>query len=123
MHSQTGTPDRQDQELAELQRRLKRSGSLTIWFNPAMTWDAAPSSKHGRRRTFIDAARQTCLTMKVLFALTLRQTKGFAQSLLRRVGLNRSVPDYSALSSRQKALKFNFAGSVATADRQHRHQG
>ena len=28
---------------------LKRRGSLTIWFDPAMTWDAAPTGKRGRQ--------------------------------------------------------------------------
>jgi len=27
---------------------LKRRGSLTIWFDPAMTWEAAPTGKRGR---------------------------------------------------------------------------
>ena len=34
-----------------------------------------------------DAAVQTCLTLKVLFAMSLRQTTGFVQSLQRLVGL------------------------------------
>ncbi|MCL4188220.1 MAG: hypothetical protein KJZ85_11480, partial [Rhodobacteraceae bacterium] len=28
---------------------LKRRGSLTVWFDPAMTWDAAPTGKRGRQ--------------------------------------------------------------------------
>ena len=28
---------------------LKRRGSLTIWFDPAMTWEAAPTGKRGRQ--------------------------------------------------------------------------
>jgi len=48
---------------------LKRRGSLTIWFNPKMNWDANPTGKRGRARTFSDAAIQTCLTLKVLFGI------------------------------------------------------
>ncbi len=62
---------------------LKRRGSLTIWFDPAMTWEAAPTGKRGRRPAYGDAAIQTCLTMKVLFGMALRQTTGFVDSLLR----------------------------------------
>jgi len=47
---------------------LKRRGSLTIWFDPAMTWEAAPTGKRGRQPDYSDAAIQTCLTMKVLSA-------------------------------------------------------
>lgn len=43
---------------------LKRRGSLTIWFDPAMTWEAAPAGKRGRQPDYSDAAIRTCLTMK-----------------------------------------------------------
>ena len=71
---------------------LKRRGSLTIWFDPAMTWDAVPTGKRGRQPDYSDAAIQTCLTMKVLFGMALRQTTGFVESLLRLIGLDWAVP-------------------------------
>ena len=83
---------------------LKRRGSLTIWFDPEMTWEARPTGKRGRQPTYSDAAIQTCLTMKVLFGMALRQTTGFVESLLQLSGLNWSVPDFSTLSRRQKSL-------------------
>jgi hypothetical protein len=66
---------------------LKRRGSLTIWFDPAMTWGARPTGKRGRQpdysgeedqktvqwTVFPTNAIQTCLTMKVLFGMALRQ--------------------------------------------------
>lgn len=87
---------------------LKRRGSLTIWFDPAMTWEAAPTGKRGRQPDYSDAAIQTCLTMKVLFSMALRQTTGFVESLLRLIGLDWAVPDFSTLSRRQKTLKVNI---------------
>lgn len=87
---------------------LKRRGSLTIWFDPAMTWEAAPTGKRGRQRDYSDAAIQTCLTMKVLFGMALRQTTGFVESLVRLIGLDWAVPDFSTLSRRQKTLKVNI---------------
>jgi hypothetical protein len=87
---------------------LKRRGSLTIWFDPAMSWEAAPTGKRGRQPAYGDAAIQTCLTMKVLFGMALRQTTGFVESLLRLVGLVWAVPDFSTLSRRQKTLKVNI---------------
>jgi len=50
---------------------LKRRGSLTIWFDPAMTWEAALTGKRGRQPDYSDAAIQTCLTLKVLFGMAL----------------------------------------------------
>ena len=62
---------------------LKRRGSLTIWFDPAMTWAAAPTGRRGRPQNYSNTAIQTCLTMKVLFGMALRQTTGFVASPLR----------------------------------------
>jgi hypothetical protein len=87
---------------------LKRQGSLTIWFDPEMSWDGAPTSRRGRQQSYSDAAIQTCLSMKVLFGMALRQTTGFVESLLRLVGLDWAVPDFSTLSRRQKSLAVNI---------------
>ena len=87
---------------------LKHRGSLSIWFDPEMTWTPSPSGKRGRQRQFSDAAIQTCLTMKVLFGLPLLQTTGFVESLLKMVGLDWAVPDFSTLCRRQKALNVSL---------------
>ena len=92
----------------EYNKALKRRGSLTIWFDPAMTWEAAPTGKRGRQPDYSDAAIQTCLTMKVLFGMALRQTTGFVESLLRLIDLDWEVPNFSTLSRRQKTLKVNI---------------
>lgn len=89
-------------------KAFKRRGSLAIWFDPAMTRGATPTGKRGRQPVYGDAVVQTCLTMKVLFGMALRQTTGFVQSLLRMAGLDWAVPDFSTLSRRQKALKVNI---------------
>ena len=96
---------------------LKRGGSLTIWFDPAMTWEAAPTGRRGRQPDYSDAAIQTCLTMKVLFGMALRKTTGFVESLLGLIGLDWTVPDFSTLSRRQKTLKVNipYRGSESAA--------
>jgi hypothetical protein len=83
---------------------LRQRGSLTIWLDPAMAWEAAPTGKRGRQPSYSDAAIQTCLTMKVLFGMALRQTTGFVESLLHLVGLEWAVPDFSTPCRRQKTL-------------------
>ncbi len=100
---------------------LKRRGSLTIWFDPEMSWDGAPTCRRGRQQSYSDAAIQTCLSMKVLFGMALRQIEpwerhwsekpwrgGFVESLLRLAGLDWTVPDFSTLSRRQKTLAVNI---------------
>jgi len=78
-----------------------------------MIWEAAPTGNRGRQPDYSDAAIQTCLTMKVLFGMALRQTTGFVESLLRLIDLDWPVPNFSTLSRRQKTLKVNipFRGS------------
>ena len=83
---------------------LRQRGSLLIWFDPEMEWLAAPSGRRGRPATFSDAAIQTCLTLKALFGLALRQTTGLVASLLKLAGLPWPVPDFSTLCRRQKGL-------------------
>jgi hypothetical protein len=87
---------------------LKRRGSLSIWFDPEMVWKPPLSDKRGRQQQFSDAAIQTCLTLKVLFGMPLRQTTGFVQSLLRLVGLDWTTPDFSTLCRRQKTLNVSL---------------
>ncbi len=80
---------------------LKRRGSQAIWFDPEMVWVPPPNGKRGRQQSFSDAAIQTCLTLKVLFGIPLRQTSGFIESLLRLAGLDWAMPDYCTLCRRQ----------------------
>jgi hypothetical protein len=96
---------------------LRRRGSRTIWFDPEVTWEAAPTSKRGRQPSYSDAAIQTCLTMTVLFGMALRPTTGFVDSLLRRIGLDWRGPGFSTLCRRQKTLRVNlpYRGSQGAA--------
>lgn len=87
---------------------LKQRGSLSIWFDPEMVWTPPPSGKRGRQQQFSNAAIQTCLTLKVLFGMLLRQTTGFVQSLLQLVGLAWAVPDFSTLCRRQRTLNVSL---------------
>src|SRR4028119_1803877 len=83
---------------------LKQRGSLRIWFDPEMEWLAAPSGRRGRPATFSDAAIQTCLMLKALFGLPLRQTTGLVAGLLKLAKLGWLVPDFSTLCRRQNDL-------------------
>ncbi len=87
---------------------LKQRGSLTVWFDPEMVWEAAPTGKRGRQPIYGDAAIQACLTIKVVFGMALRQTTGFISNLLKLAVLDWSVPDFSTLSRRQKTLAVNI---------------
>ena len=83
---------------------LRQRGSLRIWFDPEMQWLATANGRCGRPATFSDAAIQTCLMLKALFGLPLRQTTGLVDSLLKLAKLDWPVPDFSTLCRRQKDL-------------------
>jgi hypothetical protein len=69
-----------------------------------MNWDAAPTGGRGRHQTCRDIAIRTRLMMKALFGMALWYTTGLVESLLRLVGLDWTVPDFSTLSRHQKTL-------------------
>ena len=90
---------------------LRERGALTVWFDPAMVWKAAPWGERGRQQTFSDAAIQACRTIKgegrpgdrpvaclspertePRFGSPLRQRTGFVASLLKLAGLDWSAP-------------------------------
>ncbi len=81
-------PSRKTKNWPAYNEALKKRGSLTIWFDPDMARVPAPNGKRGRQPQFSDAAIRTCLSMKALFGIALRQTAGFVDSLLRLVGLD-----------------------------------
>ena len=106
--SRPNTPTYKTLNWPAYNKALKRCGSLTIWFDPDMAWEAQPTGKRGRQPLYSDAAVQTCLTMTVFFGMALRQTTGFVESLLQLIGLDWAVPDFSTLSRRQKTLAVNI---------------
>lgn len=83
---------------------LRQRGSLLIWFDPDMEWLAMPRGRRGRPATFSDAAIQTCLMLKALFGLPLRQAEGLVASLLKLAQLDWPVPDFSTLCRRSSSL-------------------
>lgn len=78
----------------DFNRALGQRGSLTVWFDPAIVWEAAPSGKRGHEQTYSDSAMQASLTFKVLFGMALRQTTGFVANLLNLAGLDCSLPAF-----------------------------
>jgi hypothetical protein len=77
LHEQTDTPAYKTRNWPAYNEALKRRGSLTIWFDPSMSWEAAPTGKRGRQPAYGDAAIQTCLTMKGEGRPGIRPVDGF----------------------------------------------
>lgn len=92
---------------AEYNESLRRRGDLTIWVadDVAQSWAATRRQTRGGQALYSDLAIEICLTLRVVFRLPLRQTQGFTRSIVRLMGLNIAVPDFSTLSRRGKGLR------------------
>jgi hypothetical protein len=101
---------------------LKQRGSITFhfaddvtqgWLNPNKT------GKPGASNTYSDLAIQVSLSVKLVFRLPLRQAQGFVESVLRLLGLDLPVPDYSTPSRRQSDLSVPLPRSRSSSDPIH----
>jgi hypothetical protein len=80
---------------------LIRRGSLTIWIEETTLQAWCQNMRDGlvgAPTTYSDLAIQALLTLKAVFSLPLRQTQGFAQSVLQLMATNLPIPSYSTLS-------------------------
>lgn len=92
---------------SEYNKALVNRGSLTIWFDEksiAEWHNINPTGKKGHPTVYSDMAIQCGLTLRIVFRLSLRATKGFLSSLIRLLDLPLKTPDYSTLSRRQKSI-------------------
>ena len=91
---------------ADYNDALVDRGRLTVWISEAAIehWKADRPPQQGAQWVFTDRAIQTCLQIKVVYGLTLRETEGFVASIFRLMGAALPVPDYSTLSKRQGDL-------------------
>ncbi|MEP7188939.1 MAG: IS5 family transposase [Roseiflexaceae bacterium] len=84
-----------------------RRGSLTVWIEQTTLQAWCQNMRDGlvgAPTTYSDLAIQALLTLKAVFSLPLRQTQGFAQSVLQLMATNLPIPSYSTLSRRAEGL-------------------
>ncbi len=87
---------------------LIRRGSLTVWIEESTLQAWCQNMREGQvgsPTTYSDLAIQALLTLKAVFCLPLRQTQGFAQSVLRLMAAELPIPNYSTLSRRADTLE------------------
>ncbi len=87
-------------------KSLRRRGDLTVWVTDdvAQNWSAAHRKSRGGHARYSDLAIESCLTLRVVFRLALRQTQGFMRSIAQLMNLDLPVPDFSTLSCRGTSL-------------------
>jgi len=86
---------------------LIRRGSLTVWIEETTLQAWCQNMRDGQvgaPTTYSGLAIQALLTLKAVFSLPLRQTQGFAQSVLQLMASALPIPNYSTLSRRAAGL-------------------
>lgn len=88
-------------------KALVQRGSLTLWISNEMLnlWlNQQKTGKRGRSNTYSDIAISCMATLKEVFHLPLRATQGLLISILDRLKVEVTAPDYSTLSRRCSRL-------------------
>ncbi|MBP2471109.1 hypothetical protein JOH52_007203 [Sinorhizobium meliloti] len=95
---------------------LRQRGDLTIWVkDEALSlWTARRRTSRGGQPKYSDLAITLCLTLRVVYGLALRQTKGLMRSVVALMGFDIAVPDFSTMSRRSKGLALPSTKSRAT---------
>lgn len=89
---------------------LVQRGSLSVWISEDATerWRYDGPPQWGTDPTYSDFAIETCLRLRLVYHLPLRQTQGFVESLFQLMDLDLPVPDYSTLSRRAPSLSVDL---------------
>ncbi len=92
---------------AEYTEILRRRGDLTIWVtdDTLKQWRAPRRTTPGGQPKYSNIAIETCLTLRTIYKLPLRQTQGLMRSIARLMGVDIPVPDFSTLSRRRARLE------------------
>jgi len=105
----------------EYNRALVRRGSLTFWVDEQAVrgWRAESQSgpRGGRPRFYAGTTIECALVVKAVFHLSLRATEGFLESVVRLMGVELPVPDYTTVSRRQAGIELELGVTLANAPR------
>ena len=67
----------------------------------------------GRPQLYADTAIECALVVKAVFHLSLRSTQGFLESVVRLMGVDLPVPDYTTVCKRQRDLQVQLGAMPA----------
>lgn len=92
---------------------LKQRGSLEIWIAEEVEkqWYYSGASHRGAQYRYSDSCIQMACIIKEVYHLGYRQTQGFLESLIAKLGWQVQVPDYSVINRRHKNLHLEVKGS------------
>lgn len=93
--------------------QLKRQASLDLYISSEIFHAYAGPRRPGGIQLYQSALIEACLLVRCYFSLALRQTQGFLESWVRRLGINGTVPDYTTLCRRAKTLTLSLNPKLA----------
>jgi len=95
---------------SEYNKSLKNRGRITLWISDEAinSWAYTGPRERGGKIEYSDLAIETCLTIKQVIHLKLRQTEGFVNSLFEIMSVEKKAPDYSTLSRRAGNLQIKL---------------
>ena len=94
----------------EYNESLKSRGSISIWISQEAldSWNYEGPKVRGGQMKYSDLAIETCLTIRKVYKLKLRQTEGFMNSLFTILKVSMDIPDFSTFCKRAKSLKVSL---------------
>jgi hypothetical protein len=100
----------------EYERGLVNRGSLTVWIadDAIREWHCQPNGRPGGQRRYSSLAIETALTVRMVYHLPWRQTKGFLGSIVNKLELQIEIPHHTTFSRRARKL-----GKVALFKARH----
>ncbi len=101
-------------------KALVGRGSLTLWVSDEIIaqWRAHErTGKRGAPRTYTDTAMLCMATLQEVYHLPLRATEGLMHSVVKLLGVELAVPDYTTLCRRRKLLEVSVAAPPDKAAR------
>jgi len=93
---------------------LRQRGRPTVWFTDeaVAAWAADKHTMRGGQPRYSPLAILTALTIRAVFRLAYRQTKGLIGSIVSLLGLDLRIPDHTTLSRRAATLNVPRLGSA-----------
>jgi IS5 family transposase len=92
---------------SQYNKALVRRGSLTLWLSDDMIaqWrETKHTGKRGAPRIYTDRALLCMATLGEVYHLPLRATQGLMRSVVKLLGVDLTVPDYTTLCRRRRSL-------------------
>ncbi len=93
---------------SQYNKALVKRGSLTVWISEDVLceWhNAARTGKRGKPERYTDTAILCMATLEEVYGLPLRATQGLTRSVIKLLGAELSVPDYTTLCRRRRSLE------------------